>query len=130
MALRKDFRDWACRWSQAAFTSTYVLPYMAQMGHTVHMTDEIDVTEQAIRAAIRARRAAIGVTNAELADRAGISLRTLNHYVQGESKLYIGPLIQLAGALDTTVEELLRDALELIERGLLGSEAEASQQSE
>lgn len=90
------------------------------MGHTLNMTVESqDVTERAIRAAIRARRAALGVTNAELAERTEIPLRTLNHYVQGDSKLYFGTLVQLAGALDTTVEAIVRDAMELTRQGLV-----------
>ena len=97
---------------------------MALIPHTLRMSDETqDVTERAIRAAIRARRAAIGVANAELARKAGISLSTFNHYVQGDRKLYFGTLVQIAGALDTTVESLVRDATELMRQGLVPADA-------
>lgn len=85
--------------------------------------DANDVTEPAIRAAIRARRAALGVTNSQIAESAGIPVRTLNQYVLGDSKLYIGPLIQIAGALDTTVEALIREAMELTQSGRVPSES-------
>ena len=87
------------------------------------MSDETQVTEAAISAAIRARRGAMRMTNADLAKSTGISERTLYNYLRGDSKLYIGPLIELAKALDTTVDALIRDAGELMRQGLVPADA-------
>lgn len=89
------------------------------MCHDQHMSDETQVTDAAISAAIRARRGAMRMTNAELSRRTGISERTLYNYLRGDSQLFIGPLIQITEALDTTVDTLLREAAELIRQGLV-----------
>ena len=86
------------------------------------MSDETHVTEAAISAAIRARRGVMRITNAELANKTGLSERTLYNYLRGDSKLYIGPLIQIADALDTTVEALIMDARELSRLGAISAE--------
>jgi transcriptional regulator with XRE-family HTH domain len=81
------------------------------------MSDEAQVTEAAISAAIRARCGVLDITNKELAERAGISERTLYNYLRGESKLFIAPLMQITGALNTTVDAIVLDAAQLIREG-------------
>lgn len=89
------------------------------------MRDETqDVTEAAMRAAIRARRSATGTTIAELVEKTDVSRFTLNNYFHGDSKLYFGTLLALARALDTTVEGLIRDAMELTRQGVVPVESE------
>ncbi len=70
---------------------------------------------RAMRAALRARRAALGLDIKDVAERAGIPERTMSRYLNGTSELYYSVLVQIAGAMSTTVEQLARDAMRLTE---------------
>lgn len=83
---------------------------------------QTEVTERAMRAALRARRAALNITVDQLAERASISHRTMDRYLNGETRLFFGALVSIAAALDTTVEQLVREAIDLIEKGLIPDE--------
>jgi transcriptional regulator with XRE-family HTH domain len=58
---------------------------------------------------IAERRKALDITQAELAQTPGIAERTMAHYEGGVSRIAVAPLPPLASALDTSVEELLRE---------------------
>lgn len=73
------------------------------------------LSNRAMAAVIRAKRAVRGITIADLADRAGISSRTLDRYMTGEGALNFGTLEMIARALDVAVVDLVREALDLME---------------
>lgn len=56
-----------------------------------------------------------GFSQSQLAELAGMSLRTLQHYEQGErdiNKAQAGTLLRIARALDCTIEDLLEEERE------------------
>lgn len=72
---------------------------------------------QAMSAAIRARRAVRQVTMANLAETVGIPVRSMTRYLSGQGSLNYGTLVLIAEALGTTVESLAQDALSLTQDG-------------
>lgn len=80
-----------------------------------HSNEREDLMNRAMRAALRARRAALGLDIKDVAERAGIPERTMSRYLNGTSELYYSVLVQIAGAMSTTVEQLARDAMRLTE---------------
>lgn len=86
---------------------------------SIKPASDTDITDAAIRAVIRLRRDKLNLSPEELGARSGIPGRTLRRYLNGDSRLVFGTVLALANALDTTVEELIRDAMELTRRGLI-----------
>lgn len=85
------------------------------MGHTFGMKEREMMSNSAMAAAIRAKRAVRGITIADLADKAGISSRTLDRYMAGEGAMDFATLTMIATGLDTTVVELAQEATVLLE---------------
>lgn len=59
---------------------------------------------------IRERRAALGLTTSDLAERAGISLRALNYIESGESWPRLDTAARIAAALRIPVDALITEA--------------------
>lgn len=84
-----------------------------------NMEGQPKLDERAVRAAIRARRATLNITVEQLAERASIPHRTMDRYLNGQTRLFFSALLAIAEALDTTVVELCQEALILTEKGLI-----------
>ena len=56
---------------------------------------------------LRERAAELGIAHAEAARRAGLSERSYNHYVNGIREPNLATLVRIAGALQTTPDDLL-----------------------
>ena len=69
-----------------------------------------DDTRYRIGGAIRARRSELGLSQEELAGRAGVHRTYLGSIERGERNPAIENLRKIAVALDTTVADLSRDA--------------------
>lgn len=67
---------------------------------------EIDFTDDDLRAALRARRAALDMTIDQLAARSGIPARSLKRYLHGDTGLYFGTVHALAKGLETSLDEI------------------------
>lgn len=83
------------------------------------MSNQSDATDAAVRAVIRSRRAAMNLSLDDLAERAEIPRSTLKRYLHGDSRLVFGTVRALADALNISLEQLVRDAEELIRQGLV-----------
>lgn len=66
--------------------------------------------DDAVRAVIRGRKSKLDITVDELAERAGMSERTLARYLKGDSRLAYAGVYKLARALGTTVESIAAEA--------------------
>lgn len=66
---------------------------------------------RAMGAAIRARRAILKMSVDEVAEAAGMSSRTMARYLKGDTTIDFGVLVVLADVLNTSVEQLVRDAI-------------------
>lgn len=81
------------------------------------MQHEHDAVEQAVRQRVRSLRQTHGWSLAELAGRCGINASTLSRIENGERRLTVSHLVDLARALGTSVDELLgADAGEVVIR--------------
>jgi transcriptional regulator with XRE-family HTH domain len=56
---------------------------------------------------IRARAAELGLSNADIARRAGLTERRYSHYVTGAREPDLATLVRIADVLGTTTDELL-----------------------
>jgi transcriptional regulator with XRE-family HTH domain len=62
---------------------------------------------------LRARSRALGLSDAEVARRAGISARRMSFYVTGDRAPDLRTLVRLARVLDISVDDLVRDMEDL-----------------
>lgn len=83
---------------------------MSPMAHLCHSCGVGEVTDDAVRAVIRARRSALEISVSELALRSGMSERTLARYLHGESRLVFATVVKLADGLGTTVQSIADEA--------------------
>lgn len=74
---------------------------------------------QAMSAAIRARRAVRRITVTDLAAQVGLPVRTLTRYLSGQGALNYGTLVLIAEAMETTVESLAHDAMTMAKDGVI-----------
>lgn len=63
---------------------------------------------------IRAARSEMGIQQAELAFRAGLTTSHMSHIETGQTKLALPTIVKIANALSVSVDELLCDSLEQV----------------
>lgn len=63
---------------------------------------------------IRAARSKMGIQQAELAFRAGLTTSHMSHIETGQTKLALPAIVKIANALSVSVDELLCDSLEQV----------------
>ncbi|MDN4616452.1 helix-turn-helix transcriptional regulator [Leifsonia sp. F6_8S_P_1B] len=76
---------------------------------------------RALAAEIRAERAASGLTQAQLADKAGINYETLKLLLKGTRPINISQIVQLAQAFDISPADLVERAMDRASRMSDGS---------
>jgi transcriptional regulator with XRE-family HTH domain len=69
-----------------------------------------EVSDEAVRAILRARRSALDISVNELAARSGMSERTLARYLHGDSRLVFASVVKIADGLGTTVQSIADEA--------------------
>ena len=74
------------------------------------MTDERSPVAGRFGAAVRARREALGISQEDLADRAGLHRTYVSLIERGQRTASIAVIEKLAGALGTTMSELVGEA--------------------
>ena len=69
---------------------------------------------------VRQQRTMLGLTQEELAEKAGISTSFVGHIERGEKKFSIGTLVSICNAMEITPNYLLQDSLdvEVLNKGL------------
>lgn len=71
------------------------------------MAEELQSARQVVGERVRERRAAAGLTQAELASRVYVSRQTVNNWETGKTLIDVQSLALVAGELGTSVSELL-----------------------
>jgi transcriptional regulator with XRE-family HTH domain len=67
----------------------------------------VTTADRALALRVRHRRVVLGLTQAALAERLGITAQQVGKYETGENRLATGTLVAIAAALDTTAAALL-----------------------
>lgn len=80
-------------------------------GTSTDVAIDEDTIHQRLGSNIKRRREQVGLTQAVLAERAGIHRTFLNQVENGHRSITIGVLVRLAAALDTTPALLVADLL-------------------
>ena len=74
------------------------------IGNGLMMTDAFDAR---LGAAVNARRAAQGLTQAQLGDALGVTFQQIQKYERGTNRISAASLARIAVVLDTTASELM-----------------------
>lgn len=89
-------------------------------------SDGLALTDEAIGAAIRARRQNAGQLLEQTADRSGISLQVLSRIERGERPCRVAEMVSLAEVLHTSPNTLLRSAAAIQRHGSPAAAAQAA----
>lgn len=78
------------------------------------MTD-LDPIDVRLGAAIRARRTALGITQAQLGSRIGVTFQQVQKYEKGANRISASRLVRIADILDASAGRLLEEDADLDE---------------
>lgn len=65
--------------------------------------------------ALKLRKTTVGATDAQIAERSGLSVRTVQRYLNDDREIGVGALVAIARALGTTARAILIAADQAIE---------------
>jgi transcriptional regulator with XRE-family HTH domain len=85
-------------------------PALRELGNLARLHAEMAKTDELVRARLRALRLERGLSQEEVAERAGMAASTLSRLESGARRLALDHLTPLAGALGVEVGELLAPA--------------------